>query len=160
MKRKRIAGNEEIYLRKAWRTFRRRRDDWWQKNLRSSFWAPGFRGIQQFPLKENLMKTDIDQERNRGKRATLQIPEGCAQRLWAVWVSWKKPTSFIPLNQSLSEKPCKVIVRRDCTIRNTCMQCIYLRDFVNPEKNIDQSMQIWLNQFLLLLQSRGQIFKQ
>ena len=88
----------------------RRQDDRWQKNLRFSSWDLGFRGIQGLPLQEDLMMTDTDQEMRRVKRATIQIPESCTQRLWALYTSWKKPISFILQNQSLSEKPCTVIL--------------------------------------------------
>lgn len=92
----------------------RRQDDRWQKNLRFSSWDLGFRGIQGLTLQEDVMMTDTDQEMHRVKRATIQIPESCTQRLWAIYTSWKKPISFILRNQSLSEKPCTVnIIRRD-----------------------------------------------
>ena len=45
------------------------------------FFKSSFRGLQGSPLREDLMKTDTDQERQRIRRATVQTPESGTQRL-------------------------------------------------------------------------------
>ena len=129
------------------------------------FLRSGLQGNRRLPLQEDLMKADKDHEQHTAKGATIQIPESCTQRLWAVFASWKKPTSFILLNQSLSEKKKKKKKNLHRYYKERQNHWKYFQVWVLPQRFCKSREKYWWNMqicynLFLLLEARGHIFKQ
>lgn len=137
----------------------KRQDNRYQNNLKFSSWDQGFREIEGFPSRKiwwrqirTMSSTGLKEQQSKYLKAVLRGCELCV-------ASWKKPTSFILLNQSLSEKTLHRYYKERQNHWKYFQVWVLPQRFCKSREKYWWSMQICYNLFLLL-EARGHIFKQ